>query len=140
MVEVIFYESITCPRCARLRPILERICDALHIPFIRKIVDFDPHIWGFDEARETFTPEFIREHAPDLAQNQFVMALAARLSRASHTPTTVISANLEKPIRIVIRGFPTQYSKETALFERNLFITLHGLKEAEKQIWSRGGR
>lgn len=140
MVEVILYESIQCPRCAKLLPILERICDALNIPLIRKEVDFDPHIWGGDEARETFRPEFIEKHAPDIAQNPVLKALASNLSRYSHTPTTVISADIGKPIRIVIRGFPAQYSKETNLFEMNFYYTLKGLKEAEKKVWYQQGR
>ncbi|MEM1532381.1 MAG: hypothetical protein QW599_06020 [Nitrososphaerota archaeon] len=140
MVEVILYESLQCPRCARIRPILERVCDVLNIPFIRREADLDPHIWGADEARDTFKPEFLEKHAPDLAQNPTAMSIASLLSRYVQTPTVVLSANLDKPVKILIRGFPAEYDERIRVFERNIYATLKELKEAEKQAWSRRGR
>lgn len=139
MVEVTLYESIQCPRCAILRPILERICDILNIPFIRKEVDLDPHIWGADEARETFKPEFLEKHAPDIAQDPMGKALASMLSRYIHTPTLVITADIGKPVKILIRGFPTKYDERAQAFERNIYATLKALKEAEKRAWYQRG-
>jgi hypothetical protein len=134
MVEVVLQESVLCPRCEKLRPILERICDMLNIPLIRREVDIDPHIWGGDSASETFRKEFIERHKPELAGDPFVMAVASRLSRSVHTPVVVISATVgDRPVQIVIRGFPTSYSQETRRFEANLYALLRGLKEVERR-------
>jgi len=139
LVEVMLQESPFCPYCEKLRPILERVCEALNIPLFRRQVSLDPHIWGGDAAHETFRREFLEQHAPDIAKDPLASALAEYLSRRIHTPVIVISANLpDRPLQIVIRGFTTRYGEETAAFERNLFTLLRGLKEAEKRAWYRG--
>jgi len=133
-VEVTLQESPFCPFCEKLRPILERICEALNIPFFRRQVSLDPHIWGGDAAHETFKKEFLEQHAPDLAEDPFASALSEYLSKRIHTPVVVISADLPSgPLEIVIRGFTTKYGQETVAFERHLFMLLSSLKEAEKR-------
>ena len=102
-------------------------------------MSIDPHIWGGDEASKTFRKEFLERHAPELAKDPFVMMVASRLARAVHTPVVVVSASLpDKPVQIVIRGFPAEYSPETNAFERTLYSLLKGLKEAERRSWSPG--
>jgi hypothetical protein len=134
VVEVVLQESILCPRCEKLRPILERVCDMLNIPLIRREVDIDPYIWGRDSVSETFRKEFIEKHKPELAGDPFAMAVASRLSKSVHTPVVVVSSTVgDKPVQIVIRGFPTSYSPETRRFEANLYALLRGLKEAERR-------
>lgn len=137
LLEVIMEADVTCPFCARLKPIVQRLCDDLDIPFIVKYLGNRAVAAHEDSVvASTFSPEWVEkwgldEHKEKLDKIAPVMEYLSRIG-AQTVPNLIIRWHDGARVKeIVIRGFNPNRAQD---FVMNLYTLLKMLK---KVVWGR---
>ena len=137
LLEVIMEAEVTCPFCARLKPLLEKLCRDLDIPFTVKYLG-NRAVAAYEDsvASSTFSPEWIEkwgldEHKKKLKKLAPVLAYLQSVG-AQTFPNVIIRWHDGIRVKeIVIRGFNPKKAGE---YLRNLQILLSTLKRV---VWGR---
>ena len=133
LLEVILEADVNCPRCAKLEPLLRRICDELNIPFtVRYLGNRAVAAHEDSIASHTFSPEWIqkyglREHKKNLKKIMPVLLYLQRIGAQTFPNVIVRWHDGIRMKEIVIRGFDP-YSKDARSYISNLYSLLKTLR------------
>jgi len=139
LLEVILEADVNCPRCAKLEPLLKRICDELDIPFTVKYAT-TKSVASYEEctSSRTFSPEWIErwglpEHKMKLKKLEPVLRYLQRIGAQTYPNVIVRWFDGMRVREIVIRGFDPNSDKARD-YLRNLYILLRTLRRI---VWGR---
>ncbi|RLF04442.1 MAG: hypothetical protein DRJ60_07095 [Thermoprotei archaeon] len=134
LLEVILEDDVSCPRCAKLEPMLRRICDELNIPFIIRYLG-NKSVAAYEEsvATHTFSPEWIEryglpEHKKSLKKIKPVLRYLQRIGAQAFPNVIIRWHDGIRTKEIVIRGFDPD-SKEAKSYISNLYVLLKTLRK-----------
>ena len=133
MLEVIMESDVRCPRCAKLEPMLKRICDELSIPFIVKYLG-NRAVAAHEEsvASRTFSPEWIekwglKEHKRSLKKLAPILTYLQRIGAQTYPNVVIRWHDGMRTKEIVVRGFDPD-SDEAQSYLSNLYALLKMLR------------
>jgi len=134
LLEVILEADVNCPRCAKLEPLLRRICDELNISFTVKYVG-NRAVAAHEDSivSHTFSPEWVEryglsEHKRKLKKIMPVLIYLQRIG-AQTTPNVIIRWHDGIRMKeIVIRGFDPN-SEDAKSYISNLYSLLKTLRK-----------
>jgi len=134
LLEVIMEADVNCPRCAKLEPMLRRICDELNIPFMVKYLG-NRAVAAYEEsvASRTFSPEWIerwglKEHKRSLKKLAPILTYLQRIGAQTYPNVIIRWHDGMRTKEIVIRGFDPD-SKEAQTYISNLYVLLKMLRQ-----------
>jgi len=136
ILEVVLEAEVNCPFCARLKPLLEKLCRDLDVPLTIKYLGNRAVAAHEDSAASsTFSPEWVQrwglpEHKKKLEKIAPVLSYLQNIGAQTFPNVIIKWHDGIRTKEIVVRGFNPRRANE---YLRNLYVLLSTLKKVVRR-------